>query len=177
MFRMLVMWSLIAGCVGSVSEPDHAQQIQGVWSVEPSEADKRQAFLLQLAFSQPPPDEQAIAEANLTDEEKVVVESLLQAQATAPDAPIIAVMRNRLAGMDSATFEITAAEMRFTLGGETEVRAYSVVSASESEVAISVVHPSGTSEEHVLQVRSPNELVLQEASGETTILHRNVEGG
>lgn len=169
--------SLFVACATEDPEQVAAARLQGSWAVEPSAADRRKAELLQLAFGEPPPSEAQLSQADLTADEQQMVRSILAARAQDPSSPQLAQTRSHLAGMGSATLEITADELRFTLGKTTSTRTYSVVSAGDDAVQVEVVHPGGKTEQDTFVFRDPDTVELREPSGNATVLRRRAGGG
>ncbi|MFT4974894.1 MAG: hypothetical protein ACI8S6_000777 [Myxococcota bacterium] len=172
-----VVLSLFVACSTGAPEPDAVARLEGSWTVEPSVEDRRQATLLRLALRDPPPSEADLSQSDLTPSEAAMVRSVLSARRTDPPPPQLAELRDRLSGLESATLEITTNELRFTLGEATSTRRYTVLSAEPERVEVSVVHPSGQSEEDAFVFRGPDEVALVEPDGKETLLRRHPDGG
>lgn len=169
--------SLLVACATQDPAQAAAERLQGRWAVEPSEADRRKATILQLALMEPPPDEAQLSHADLTAEEQQVVRAILAARAQDPASPQLAKTRAQVAGMASATLEITAHELRFTLGPDTSARTYTVLSAEADAVQVEVVHPDGKKEQDTFVFQGEDTLELREPSGKATVLRRRAGGG
>lgn len=167
-----IVLSWFVGCSGGEVEPRAVDQLQGTWQVEPSAEDRRKAMLLELVFREPPPTEADLSHADLTPQETQLVQDLLQARQNNPSEPKLMAMKSRMEGVDEALLEITEQELRFSLGGTTMVRQYTVLSSDASTVRVSVVDSSGQREEDQFSFRSPNEVELVEPSGRSTMLRR-----
>ena len=172
-----IVLSLFVACSGGEVEPRTVEQLQGTWQVEPSEEDRRKATLLELAFREPPPTEADLSHADLTPQETQLVQGLLQARQNDPSEPRLLAMKAKMEGIDGALLEITDQELRFSLGGTTMVRQYTVLSSDASTVRVSVVDSSGQREEDQFSFRSPDEVELTEPSGRSTMLRRKPGDG
>ena len=169
-----LMLSLFVACS---TGPSAEEAIQGTWQVELSEADMARAAILRLGLQQPPPTDAELSQADLTPEDEALVRSMLAAREADPAAPQLAEMQARLAGLASVTLEVTDRELRFTMGGTTQARPYTVLSSSPSQVRLSVQHPGGETEEDLFELKGDGAAALTEPSGKSTALRRVSDGG
>lgn len=177
MSKAWVIVSLFVACSGTSPEPRAVDRLQGTWQVEPSEEDRRKAMLLELVFREPPPTEADLSHADLTPPETQLVQDMLRARHDDPNEPSIMAMKARMEGVDDAQLEISEQELRFSLGGTTMVRQYTVLSSDASTVRVSVTGPNGQQEEDQFSFRSSDEVELIEPSGKSTMLRRKPGDG
>mgnify|MGYP001015685996 CR=1 FL=1 len=119
-----------------------AQRLLGEWTIVLGPQELRQVELLKLALKDPPPTAEELTKANLTAEEKAMVDVMGSARAANPTDPKIAEMKAAADGLATATVTFTADSMDFRAGPISEKTAYTVVSQTESTVVVRSTGPA-----------------------------------
>jgi hypothetical protein len=147
-----------------------AQRLLGEWTIVLGPQELRQVELLKLALKDPPPTVEELTKANLTAEEKAMVDVMGSARAANPSDPKIAEMKSAADGLATATVTFTADSMEFRAGPISETSAYSVVSQTESTVVVRSTGPAnpdgspGQAEDATITFDGPDAILLADAA-------------
>lgn len=121
---------------GSATASKPSELILGEWALELTPTQQRQYELLQLAFRNPPPTEQELAELALGPEEQLMIGMVLMGREQHPDQAASPQLHEGLEELASATLTITADSLTFAHGEDLDLAAYTVLSEETSTLQL-----------------------------------------
>ncbi len=124
----------------TVSKP--SELILGEWALELTPTQQRQYELLEIAFRDPPPTEQELAELELSPEEQLMIGMVLMGREQHPEEHGDPDVRQGLEELASATLTITADSLEFAYGEERDPAQYTVLSEETSSLVIETTSPT-----------------------------------
>lgn len=134
--------------------------MQGEWTIELTDADRRQLEMMRLAFRDPPPSDADLEAAGLGADEKMMVNLMAAAKARDPQDPKVVEMQAALVGMEQATLTVTPEVLTLTAGALSKPAPYTVKSATDATVTVETIDAKGVPEVTTITLEGPDVLVL-----------------
>ncbi len=100
---------------------------------------QRQFELLQMAFRDPPPTREELAQLDLSSDESLMIGMVLMGREQHPDDHALPDVHKSLDELSSATLVATGDQLTFSYGQESDVASYSVLEQAESSLILETV--------------------------------------
>lgn len=177
MKRVLVLAALWSGCWSN--EPSMAiprdngatTSMHGTWSMQMTAEQAMELAAMELALREPPPTQEEIEAASLTEKQMAVVAMILMTRESDPTAPTVNQMREAIDDMKGATVTIAPETITFAVGEERQVSAYRVVGEEPAGVHVLITDEEGTESRASLSLLTPDSLrIVQDQDPENPLV-------